>query len=128
MIIFSRGEKMKNALVYAYIGDSIYEFYIRKYLIDSNICKIHDLQQASLNYVSAKSQRRICETLINEKFFTDEELDLIRWGRNQHGSKAKSTDIVTYRIATGLECLIGYLYYDNKLDRLKSIMERICKL
>ncbi len=119
---------MKNALVYAYIGDSIYEFYIRKYLINSNICKIHDLQQASLNYVSAKSQRRICETLIDEKFFTDEELDLIRWGRNQHGSKAKSTDIVTYRIATGLECLIGYLYYDNKLDRLKSIMERICKL
>ncbi len=119
---------MKSALVYAYIGDAIYEFYIRKYLIDCNICKIHDLQQASLNYVSAKSQRRICEQLISEDFFTKEELEIIRWGRNQHGSRAKSTDIVTYRIATGLECLIGYLYYTENLERIKCIMERVCRL
>ena len=54
---------MKNPLVYAYIGDCIYEFYVRKYLIDSNICKLKELQHQSLNYVSAVSQRKIYENL-----------------------------------------------------------------
>lgn len=119
---------MKSALVYAYIGDSVYETYIRKFLIDKNICKIHDLQQESLKYVSAKSQRRIFEELENTGFLSDKELDIVRWGRNQHGSKSKATDIVTYRIATGLECLIGYLYYENNMERIKEIMERITSL
>lgn len=116
---------MKNPLVYAYIGDCIYEFYVRKYLIDSNICKLKELQHQSLNYVSAVSQRRIYETLSSLNFFTEAEEEIIKWGRNAHGGKAKHADIVTYRIATGFECLIGYLYYNNQQERIEEIMKGV---
>lgn len=119
---------MKNALIYAYIGDSIYECYIRKNLIDRNIGKLKDIQKECLNYVSAVSQRRIYETLVNEKFLTEKEIDIVKWGRNAHGGKAKHADIITYRIATGFEALIGYLYYENNLDRINEIMERVVNL
>ena len=116
---------MKSALVYAYIGDSIYETYVRKYLIESGLTKVKDLQQASLNYVSAKSQRRILEDLENNNYLTNEELEIIRWGRNAKGTKSKSSDIITYRMATSLECLIGYLYFENKKERINEIMNFI---
>ena len=116
---------MKNALVYAYLGDAIYEFYVRKYLIDNNISKVKDLTKSSMKYVSAVSQRKVLEFLINEEFLNEEELEIIRWGRNAKGTKAKHADIVTYRYATALECLLGYLYYDKKEERINEIMDFI---
>ena len=118
---------MKNALVYAYIGDSVYECYVRKYLINKNISKLKELQQTSLNYVSANSQRRILEDLENNNILTNEELDIIKWGRNAKGGKAKHADIITYRYATSLETLIGYLYLNNNIERLNEIMNFILK-
>lgn|SRR5574344_1711156 len=118
---------MKNPLIYAYIGDSIYETFVRKYLIEQNIGKIKALQHESLNYVSAKSQRRIYESLENANQLTTKEIEIAKWGRNAKGHKSSSTDIVTYRIATGLECLIGYLYLENNIERLNEIMHFILK-
>lgn len=114
-----------NPLVMAYMGDTIYEQYIREYLIRSGISKIGELQQKSLEYVSAKSQRRHLERLENAAFLTDEEINIIKWGRNAKGAKTKNADIVTYRLATGLEALIGKLYFDEKQDRIKEIMKFI---
>ena len=118
---------MKSALVYAYIGDSIYESYVRKYLIDKNINKVKDLQKESLNFVSAVSQRKILEDLENNNILNEEELEIIRWGRNAKGTKAKHADIITYRYATALECLIGYLYLNNNIERINEIMSFILK-
>ena len=115
----------ENPLVMAYMGDTIYEQYIREFLIRSGVVKIGDLQKRSLDYVSAKSQRRHLERLENANFLTEEELDIVRWGRNAKGAKTKHADIVTYRLATGLEALIGKLYFDNKNERIKEIMEFI---
>ena len=114
-----------NPLVMAYMGDSIYEQHIREFLIKSGICKIGDLQQKSLEYVSANSQRRHLERLMDANFLTEIELDIVKWGRNAKGAKTKHADIVTYRLATGLETLIGKLYFDNKQDRIKEIMKFI---
>ncbi len=116
---------IENPLVMAYMGDSVYEQYIREFLIKSGVCKIGDLQQRSLDYVSARSQRRHLERLENSNFLTSEELDIVKWGRNAKGAKTKNADIVTYRLATGLEALIGKLYFDGKNDRIKEIMEFI---
>ena len=119
---------MKSALIYAYIGDSIYECYVRKYLINQGFSKVKDLQRNSLNYVSAVSQARILEDLINNNILNEKELDIVRWGRNAKGTKAKHADIVTYRHATSLECLIGYLYMEeNNLERIDEIMNFILK-
>ena len=116
---------MKSALVYAYIGDSIYESYVREYLINKNISKVKDLQKESLNYVSAVSQRRILEDLEKNNILSDKELEIIKWGRNAKGTKAKHADIITYRYATALECLIGYLYLNDNKERINEIMNFI---
>lgn len=113
-----------NNLVMAYLGDAVYELHIRKYLINKGIAKVKDLQNASLEYVSAKSQRRILENLINDNFLTEEEIEIVNRGRNASSHSSKSTDIITYKKATGLECLIGNLYNDN-LERCNEILNYI---
>jgi len=115
----------ENPLVMAYMGDTVYEQYVREHLIRLGITKIGELQQRSLEYVSAKSQRKHLENLENNNFLTNEELEIVKWGRNAKGAKTKNADIVTYRLATGLEALIGKLYFDNKKDRIKEIMNFI---
>ena len=72
------------------------------------------------------SQKTILEELITNNLLTDEEQEIVRKGRNAPSHKSKSTDIVTYHKATGFECLIGYLYQNNK-DRLEEIMKGILK-
>lgn len=114
-----------NPLVMAYMGDTIYEQYIREFLIKSGLSKIGELQKRSLDYVSAKSQRKHLEELISANFLTDEEVEIVKWGRNAKGAKTKNADIVTYRLATGLETLIGKLYFEKKDERIKEIMNFI---
>jgi len=116
---------MKNTLVMAFLGDAIYELFIREHLISTGINNVNELQKRSVDFVSAKSQRRHLERLITSDFLSEEEIDLVHRGRNAKGGKSKSSDIVTYRIATGLECLLGALYLDKKDERIKEIMEFI---
>lgn len=116
---------MKNALVMAYLGDVVYELYIRNYVIQSGIVKVNELQKESVKYVSAISQRKHMERLLNANFLTEEEIEIYKWGRNAHGGKAKHADIVSYRIATGLEALIGTLYQEGKTKRIEEIMSFI---
>lgn len=115
----------ESPLAMAYMGDTIYEMYIREFLIRSGFTKIGDLQKKSLDYVSAKSQRRHLERLEKADKLTEEEQEIIKWGRNAKGAKSKNSDIITYRLATGLEALIGKLYFDNKQERIKEIMNFI---
>ena len=114
-----------NPLVMAYMGDTIYERYVREYLIRTGLSKIGDLQHESLKYVSAKSQREHLERLENNNFLTEEEIEIVKWGRNAKGAKTKHADIVTYRLATGLEALIGYLHINGNIKRIEEIMNYI---
>lgn len=108
----------------AYLGDAVYELFIREHLVN-NISSLKLIQEESLKYVSATSQRKHLEILINKDFLTVDELDIIRKGRNAKGGKSKSTDIKTYRLATGLECLFGQLYIDENILRIKEIIKEI---
>lgn len=115
-----------NILVLAYLGDTIYEDYIRKYLIYKGIAKVEELQKESMNYVSAKSQARIVTSLMDNNVLTSEEIDIVKRARNAKvGHHPKSTDIITYKYATGLEALIGYLEINNNKDRIDEIMNII---
>ena len=115
-----------NVLVIAYLGDTIYEDYIRRYLIRRGLANVNDLQTESIKYVSAKSQSMFLTKLIDENFFSEEELDVIKRARN-NTSKAhpKYTDIITYKLATGLEALIGYLDLIDNKERIDEIMKKI---
>lgn len=115
-----------NSLTLAYLGDNIYETYVRKHLVDKGIVKVSLLQKEASKYSSAKGQASFVKILIEKNFFIQEELDVYYRGRNAKShTKPKNTDIVTYKIATGLEAMIGYLYINDQHDRIKKIMEEI---
>lgn len=113
-----------NNLVLAYLGDAVYELYIREHLIKSGIAKVKDLQNNSINYVSAKAQCRIVEALMDRNYLTQSELEVFNRGRNADSHSSKTTDIITYKKATGFECIIGYLYQNDK-NRLESLINYI---
>ena len=115
-----------NVLVFAYLGDTIYEDYIRKFLIKKGIPYVDDLQKEAVKYVSASSQASYLKELIDKNFFTEEELNVIRRARNYKSkSHPKSCDIVTYKHATALEAVIGYLELKNDKVRINEIMKQI---
>lgn len=117
-----------NALVLAYMGDTIYENYVRRYLINKGIGNVNDLQTESLKYVSAKSQAKYLQEMMDEKFLSEFELDIVKRARNyKTTSHPKSCDIITYKYATGLEALIGYLELDNNRERINEIMDFILR-
>lgn len=117
-----------NALVLAYLGDSIYEIYIRKFLINKGIAKVKDLQKESIKYVSASSQAKYLIEMMDNNYFNDEELRIIMNARNhKNNHKPRNCDIITYKYATGLEALIGYLYLNNQQDRIEEIMKYILR-
>ncbi len=115
-----------NIITLAYMGDAIYEVYIREACIKQGIAKVEELQKKVVTYVSAKGQAEVLEQLIEKQLLTSEEMDIIKRGRNNKRSiHPKHTNLATYKKATGLEALIGYLYLSQKTDRLKEILKTI---
>ena len=115
-----------NVLVLAYMGDTVYEDYIRKYLINKGIGNVNDLQTEALKYVSAINQAKFLTEMIDNNYLSEKELDIVKRARNyKTTSHPKSCDIITYKHATGLEALIGYLYLENKVNRIDEIMNYI---
>ena len=118
-----------NIVALAYLGDAIYEVYIRDSLLKKGISKVDELTKEATLYVSAKGQANILKDLMEEEFFTEEELDVIKRGRNyKRSSHPKHTDVVTYKYSTGFEALIGYLYLSHLDERLEYLMKEIIRI
>lgn len=121
--------KDMNALVLAYLGDSIFEVYIRKLLVEQGISKVDKLQKEAVKYVSAKGQAKFVTKLIDNNFLTEEELEVFYRARNHKSSRhPKNTDIITYKYSTGFEAIIGYLYLNNKIDRIRDIIDFVVEV
>lgn len=115
-----------NVLVLAYIGDVVYENNVRHFLVLSGVSDVDTLQKKSISFVSAKSQASFLKKLLDEDFFDEEELSVIRRARNYKSSRhPKNCDILTYKHATALEAVIGYLDLKNDTERIKCIMNTI---
>lgn len=114
-----------NVLALAYLGDSIYEFYIRDFLIKQKIVKVNELQKKAIEFVSAKNQAKFLKKMIEDEMLTEEELSIVKRARNHKSHSSKTTDILTYKHSTALETLIGYLYYKQDKKRIQEIMEFI---
>ncbi|UXR35189.1 Mini-ribonuclease 3 [Staphylococcus simulans] len=118
--------KLLNPLSLAYMGDAVLDQYVRTHIILKLCAKPNRLHQQAKRFVSAKSQAITLESLMQSDWFTEEELEIVRRGRNAKShTKAKNTDIQTYRKSSGLEAVIGFLYLDHQSDRLESLLERI---
>ncbi len=113
-----------SPLTWAYIGDCVYELYIRTKLVNETNLKPHKLHIETIKYVKAQAQaeqlRRIQESL------TEEEKDIVRRGRNaQNHHLPKNCNAEDYSYATAFEALIGYLFLTEQKDRLKEILEML---
>ena len=113
--------KMLSPLVWAYIGDSVYELFIRNKLINNSNAKPHKLHIESIKYVKAGAQANILKKI--EDKLTDEEKDIVRRGRNcQNHHVAKNSNVAEYSYSTAFEALIGYLYLTKQDERLEEIL------
>lgn len=115
-----------NGTTLAFIGDAIMSLKVREYLVELGYQRPNDLQKRSVRYVSAKAQANFLSFLLEEGFFTESEITIIKRGRNSKSdSIAKNADVVTYRMSTGFEALWGYLYLTNQHDRLQELWEKV---
>ena len=113
---------MLSPLVWAYMGDSVYEQYVRDYLINQGILKNGAYHKKAIKYVSAESQVKILKKI--DEYLTDDEKEIVKRGRNSNPhSHDKNADIVDYKWATGLEALIGYLYLTKQEKRLNEVLK-----
>ena len=115
--------ELLNPLVLAYIGDAVYEVYVRTFIINDGAIKTNELHKmASTKFVSAKSQAGILDKLLDS--LSEEELNIVRRGRNAHSNTIpKNADIADYKKATAFEALIGYLFLNGENERLEEIIK-----
>lgn len=119
--------KLMPPLVWAYIGDAVYELYIRTELVNNSKMNPHKLHVEAIKYVKAKAQAEILEQL--QEFLSDEEKDIVRRGRNaENHHLPKNANIADYSHATAFEALIGYLYLSKQDERLKEIFDKIIEI
>lgn len=111
-----------HPLVLAYIGDSVYEVFIRTLVVCEGNATVNRLHRRSTGFVKAKAQSDIVHRIMD--FLTTEEQDIVRRGRNaKSGTIPKNADVTEYKYATGFESLIGYLYLKKDYERLIEIMK-----
>ena len=119
--------KMLSPLVWAYVGDSVYEMFVRTHLVNHSNAKPHKLHVEAIKYVKAKAQADILKKL--DDYLTEEEKDIVRRGRNtENHHVAKNADIADYTMATAFESLIGYLYMTKQDERLKELFDKVIKI
>lgn len=115
--------KQLNSLALAYIGDSVFEVYVREYLLQSGKVRPNHLHKESTKYVSAKAQCKFILYFLEANLLSEEEEAVVRRGRNaKSGTVPKNTDVQTYRYGTAFEALIGYLYLMNREERLDELV------
>ncbi|TCN19380.1 Mini-ribonuclease 3 [Mesobacillus foraminis] len=117
-------EKQLNSLALAYMGDAVFEKYVRLHLLRSGKVKPHKLHKEATNYVSAKAQAKIIHALMDKGDLSEEELAVVRRGRNaKSGTVPKNTDVQTYRYSTAFEALLGYLFLAGREERLQELVD-----
>ncbi len=114
--------KLISPLTWAYIGDAVYELYVREYLIKNTNLKPHRLHIETIKYVKASAQANILKRI--EEYLTEEEKNIVKRGRNTKTHSApKNADLTDYMYATAFEALIGYLYVTGQNKRLEEILK-----
>ena len=112
-----------SPLVLAYIGDTVYEVFVRTLVVSYGNAPVNKLHNRSVKFVKAKAQSNILHEI--EDILTTYEQDVVRRGRNaKSGYVPKNADLTEYRYATAFECLVGYLYLKKDYERLMFILKK----
>ncbi|MGP6389299.1 Mini-ribonuclease 3 [Streptococcus dysgalactiae] len=112
-----------NGIALAFEGDAVYSYYIRRHLIFQGKTKPSQLHHLATRYVSAKAQANLIQAMLEAQLLTEKEEDIYRRGRNTNShTKAKNADVVTYRMSTGFEAVMGYLDMTDQKARLEELI------
>lgn len=112
-----------NNITLAFVGDAVYSLYMREYFALNCDAKPYMLTEACSEAVSAKEQAKKIDTLLNDGFLTEEEVDVYKRARNaKKANKAKGATVTDYHKSTGFEALLGFLYLTGRDERLYEIM------
>lgn len=113
-----------NGIALAFEGDAVYSMYIRRHLIFQGLTKPNQLHREATKYVSANAQANLISLMLEEGILTEKEEDIYKRGRNANShTKAKNTDIVTYRMSTGFEAVMGYLHMTESIERMEELID-----
>ena len=111
-----------SPLTWAYVGDGVFELFVRTHLTNTTKLKPHMLHMEAIKYVKADAQVKLLHKIVEK--LTDEENDIVRRGRNAENHHVpKNSTIEEYSYSTAFEALIGYLYLTKQDDRLKEILK-----
>ncbi len=111
-----------SPLTLAFVGDAVFSLVIRTVVVERGNVPVNRLHKATTALVQANKQAEIMEALLDSNSLTEQEQDIYRRGRNaKSGSSAKNASIQTYRKATGLEALVGYLYLAGNMERIVTL-------
>ncbi len=122
--------KELNIAALAFIGDAVYEVYVRKHVMETGVAHSDVLHKMAVEYVSAEGQAKVIRVLIDEEL-TEDELALVKRARNHRASNSKKTrasrrggNIMTDKYATAFEALVGDMYLREDKDRLDYLVKR----
>lgn len=115
--------KFKNPVVLAYIGDTVYDLYVRTKIVKSSGAGINELHKKACAMVNARAQAKASEKLL--PIFSEDEADIFRRGRNAKSGVPKNMTPADYHASTGLEAVIGYLFLTDKHERIEELFEVI---
>ncbi len=113
--------KQYSPLTLAYIGDCVYELFVRTYLIRDTNLPVNRLHKEAVTFVNAKAQSDLYQTIKDK--LTEEEMQIYKRGRNTNSHPPKNANLIDYKSATGLEALIGYLYLMGQSDRITELLK-----
>ncbi|HEM6112039.1 TPA: Mini-ribonuclease 3 [Streptococcus suis] len=112
-----------NGIALAFEGDAVYSMYVRRHLIFKGLTKPNQLHGEANKYVSAKAQASLISALLEAQLLTEKEEEIYKRGRNANShTKAKNADVVTYRMSTGFEAVLGYLHMTEQMERLDELV------
>lgn len=115
--------KQMNSLALAYIGDAVYELYVRDYLIKEGQVKPNQLHQKAITFVSGNAQSEVVRYWLENNSLSTEEERVVKRGRNAKSSSIpKNINVQAYRYSTGFEALLGFLYLSKNEERLAEIL------
>ena len=124
---FNLGNKVPpsqySPLTLAYIGDAVYELFVRTYLLRDANFPVNKLHKAAIGLVNAKAQSDLFQKV--KDTLTEDELAVYKRGRNTNSHPPKNADMVDYKSATGIETLIGYLYLKGESERILEILKNL---
>ncbi|MDO4744706.1 MAG: ribonuclease III domain-containing protein [Clostridia bacterium] len=124
---FKMGEKVPPAqfspLTLAYVGDCVYELFVRTYLLKDTNLPVQKLHKSAIKMVNAKAQSDLYQKVKDS--LTDEETAVYKRGRNTNSHPPKNANMVDYKSATGMEALIGYLYLKGESERILEILKNL---